>query len=63
MKNVKNKLPKALIIDGPSLLIGMADTEADVGVKALILKFSEYCRVVVGCRVSPDQKKRNGKSY
>merc|ERR1711988_655293 len=57
MANVKNKLPKALIIDGPSLLIGMEDTEADVGVKSLILQFSEFCRVVVGCRVSPDQKR------
>lgn len=46
-------LPRALIIDGPSLIGVMLDDEA----KATLLDFSRMCKAVVGCRVSPDQKR------
>jgi phospholipid-translocating P-type ATPase (flippase) len=46
--------PRALIIDGPSLLIAM---EPGCPVRQKILDFSKFCKVVVGCRVSPDQKR------
>jgi phospholipid-transporting ATPase len=49
-------LPRALIIDGSSLLVAMADLRGD-GVRAHLLQFSQRCRAVVGCRVSPDQKR------
>lgn len=48
--------PRALIIDGPSLIIAMADTSLD-GLKDLLLDMSQRCKAVVGCRVSPDQKR------
>eukprot|EP01041_Mallomonas_annulata_P003040 gene3040-5957_t len=48
--------PRALIIDGPSLLTAMADIEPD-GCKANLLIFGQKCKAVVGCRVSPDQKR------
>lgn len=48
-----NKKPRALIIDGMSLLVAMADDE----VKSRLLELSQCCRAVVGCRVSPDQKR------
>jgi magnesium-transporting ATPase (P-type) len=48
--------PRALIIDGPSLIIAMADTELD-GLRDLLLDMSQRCKAVVGCRVSPDQKR------
>jgi phospholipid-transporting ATPase len=48
--------PRALIIDGPSLITAMADSD-DGGCKELLLDFSNRCKSVVGCRVSPDQKR------
>lgn len=48
--------PRALIIDGQSLLIAMAD-HAENGLRDLLLDLSQRCRAVVGCRVSPDQKR------
>lgn len=45
--------PRALIIDGPSLIFVMADIET----RHLLLKFSQTCKAVVCCRVSPDQKR------
>ena len=47
--------PKALIIDGPSLIICLGKNEYDS--KGLLLKLSTSCQAVVGCRVSPDQKR------
>ena len=52
-----NRKPRALIIDGQSLLVAMAD-DADGGVKQRLLEFSQCCRAVVACRVSPDQKRQ-----
>lgn len=49
-------LPRALIIDGPSLILAMADV-APNGVRSVLLDFSRLCKAVVGCRVSPDQKR------
>mmetsp|Transcript_9092 Transcript_9092/g.13680 ORF Transcript_9092/g.13680 Transcript_9092/m.13680 type:complete len:1228 (+) Transcript_9092:73-3756(+) len=46
-------LPRALIIDGPSLIGVMMDEAA----KRTLLEFSKICKAVVGCRVSPDQKR------
>jgi magnesium-transporting ATPase (P-type) len=46
-------MPRALIIDGPSLIGLMKNPEA----KACLLEFSKMCKAVVGCRVSPDQKR------
>ena len=47
-------LPRALIIDGNSLIDIMGENgEA----KEKLLQFSNMCRAVVGCRVSPDQKR------
>jgi hypothetical protein len=34
----------------------MADTELD-GLRDLLLDMSQRCKAVVGCRVSPDQKR------
>ncbi len=48
--------PRALIIDGPSLILAMADTALD-GLRDLLLDMSQRCKAVVGCRVSPDQKR------
>lgn len=45
-------IPRALIIDGPSLLMVF---ESDRCRNAL-LAFGKLCQSVVGCRVSPDQK-------
>ena len=47
------KKPCALIIDGPSLIFILADLDT----KLLLLKFSQTCKAVVCCRVSPDQKR------
>jgi phospholipid-translocating P-type ATPase (flippase) len=45
--------PRALVIDGPSLIPIMADKET----RRLLLLFAECCQAVVCCRVSPDQKR------
>jgi phospholipid-translocating P-type ATPase (flippase) len=45
--------PRALIIDGPSLIPIMADPES----RRLLLLFGQCCQAVVCCRVSPDQKR------
>lgn len=49
-------LPRALIIDGPSLIEVMKDNSKN-GLKQCLLEFSQHCQAVVGCRVSPDQKR------
>jgi phospholipid-transporting ATPase len=48
-------LPRALIIDGNSVMDIMA--EAGGAAREQLLTFSTLCRAVVGCRVSPDQKR------
>jgi phospholipid-transporting ATPase len=48
-----NPMPRALIIDGPTLIEVMKDKSA----KKTLLEFSKMCKAVVGCRVSPDQKR------
>lgn len=45
--------PRALIIDGPSLIPMMKDTK----LRNLFLLFSQCCQSVICCRVSPDQKR------
>lgn len=45
-------MPRALIIDGASILIAM-----DPEVRESLLNFTHHCQIVVGCRVSPDQKR------
>jgi len=45
--------PRALVIDGPCLIIAM---EEDI--KPYLLQFTQNCKAVVGCRVSPDQKRQ-----
>jgi phospholipid-translocating P-type ATPase (flippase) len=45
--------PRALVIDGPSLIPIMADKET----RRLLLLFTQCCQAVVCCRVSPDQKR------
>lgn len=50
----RNKLPRALILDGPSLTNIMENAHA----KELLLLFSQRCKAVVCCRVSPNQKKQ-----
>uniref|UniRef100_A0A7S3HLE4 Phospholipid-transporting ATPase n=2 Tax=Spumella elongata TaxID=89044 RepID=A0A7S3HLE4_9STRA len=45
--------PRALIIDGPSLIFVMSDEDT----KDMLLRFSQTCKAVVCCRVSPDQKR------
>jgi len=49
-------MPRALIIDGPTLLGIMGDDKPG-GAKESLLEFSKMCKAVVGCRVSPDQKR------
>jgi hypothetical protein len=43
------EFPRALIIDGPTLIFAMADT-SEGGTKAYLLEFSQKCKAVVGCR-------------
>lgn len=56
--------PRALIIDGTSLISVMADPSA----RSALLQFSTRCKAVVANRVSPDQKRslvqliKNGES-
>ncbi len=57
-------LPRALIIDGPSLALATVtktmvsdDVTACQMLKKKLLEFSQKCKAVVGCRVSPDQKR------
>lgn len=45
--------PRALVIDGPSLLMTMRDSES----RKLLLLLAQCCAAVVCCRVSPDQKR------
>ena len=52
-KNTMGSLPRALIVDGSSLIKIMDNKEA----KDALLEFTKSCVAVVGCRVSPDQKK------
>ena len=47
--------PRALVIDGPSLISIMADESH--AMQDVLLAFSNRCRAVVACRVSPDQKR------
>ena len=50
----QGNLPRALIIDGHALIDIMGENgEA----KEYLLRFSNCCKAVVGCRVSPDQKR------
>jgi hypothetical protein len=42
-------MPRALIIDGPTLLLVMAD-QTPAGAKDCLLALSRMCRAVVGCR-------------
>jgi len=51
----KTAKPKALIIDGPSLIICL---QAESKTRSMLLELSKSCRAVVGCRVSPDQKRQ-----
>ena len=44
--------PRALVIDGPALLTAMEDD-----VQPHLLRLTQCCKAVVGCRVSPDQKR------
>ncbi|GMI14936.1 hypothetical protein TrLO_g10401 [Triparma laevis f. longispina] len=45
--------PRALIIDGPALILAM-----DPDIQPYLLRFTQCCKAVVGCRVSPDQKRQ-----
>ena len=49
----RDLLPRALVIDGPTLIKVMNNQKS----KEALLTFSQKCVAVVGCRVSPDQKK------
>jgi phospholipid-translocating P-type ATPase (flippase) len=51
---VNGKKNIGLIIDGQSLATIMLDTQV---LRPLLLEFSQVCNAVVGCRVSPDQKR------
>ena len=62
-------LPRAIIIDGPILLLIMKDTSIinneilskksidEMTCKEMFLQLCLYCQTVIGCRVSPDQKR------
>jgi P-type E1-E2 ATPase len=45
--------PRALIIDGPALILAMGGD-----LEQYLLRFSQCCKAVVACRVSPDQKRQ-----
>ena len=49
--------PRALIIDGPSLVVAM-DANKNASLRAALLNLSKKCNAVVACRVSPDQKRQ-----
>ena len=49
----KKKFPRALVIDGPSITNVMGDD----GARKALIEFGRRCNAVVGCRVSPDDKK------
>lgn len=51
--DIDTAVPRALIIDGPVLIMALADAE----LRDSLLLFSIRCRAVVCCRVSPDQKR------
>jgi len=53
----KSVHPRALIIDGPSLITAM-DQDKHPSLREALLSFSRKCRAVVACRVSPDQKRQ-----
>jgi phospholipid-transporting ATPase len=55
-ETMKQFKPRALIIDGVSLIIAMGD-RSENGIRSLLLEFSQKCKAVVACRVSPDQKR------
>jgi len=63
-RNGASTLPRALIIDGPSLAMAtvtksmqVADLDTCKKLKEKLLEFAQRCKAVVGCRVSPDQKR------
>jgi len=63
-RNGAGCLPRALIIDGPSLAMAtvtksmlLQDMDTCKKLKEKLLEFSQRCKAVVGCRVSPDQKR------
>lgn len=47
--------PRALVIDGPSLITALAGDSKEDKLRKALLVFSNKCNAVVGCRVSPDQ--------
>lgn len=56
--------PRALVIDGPSLITATeeADGASDLdgqgdNLREMLLELCQRCKAVVGCRVSPDQKR------
>ncbi len=51
--NAGKHYPRALVIDGPALVKVMANKANRV----LLLELGKRCKAVVGCRVSPEQKK------
>ena len=48
-KGVARCTPRAMIIDGPSLITAMADVEP-AGIKTHLLELGKKCKAVVGCR-------------
>jgi magnesium-transporting ATPase (P-type) len=54
-KSTNSPLPRAIIIDGPSLLTVMHPNNNSC--KILLLTLAQRCKAVVACRVSPDQKR------
>ena len=49
--------PRALIIDGASLLLLNSQTAAPENHRVHLLRLARMCKAVVCCRVSPDQKR------
>jgi phospholipid-transporting ATPase len=55
VSNPSRSKPRALVIDGPSLLtVNNGNNES---CKHVLLQLSQRCQAVVACRVSPDQKR------
>ncbi|CAN0256362.1 unnamed protein product, partial [Pylaiella littoralis] len=50
---VEPPLPRGLVIDGPALLEAMKTSES----QCALLRAAQTCHSVVGCRLSPDQKR------
>ena len=49
--------PWFLIIDGATLAVALEDRGREDSMRSMLIELSQRCRTVIGCRVSPSQKR------